>query len=290
MDKKEQDSQKRPKGSRSKPAHMVPIMGVELESVLRNLNVPPISNASEYFRLLRASPQYASYDDLILASLAGDHQRVKTLLRHGVNVNKLSERGTTALIESLSHRRFEIAELLIGHGADVHAISSTGWTALHLAASLGSEKLVFEILSRAANINLQTQEGLTPLMLAALRRYPNIVKVLLKSGADVNCADNSGRTALMHAATGDIDESGGDFGCVEALIAGGAFANARDNQGWTALMGASFYGDVQSVRLLLANSAEVNGRDHQGRTPLTLAKERKHEIVVQAIKAAGGRS
>jgi uncharacterized protein len=290
MDKKQQDSHKRPKGSRSKPAHIVPIMGVELESVLRNLNVPPISNASEYFRLLRASPQYAGYDDLILASLAGDHQRVESLLRQGVNVNKVSEIGSTALIESLSHRRFEIAELLITHGADVHAISSKGWTALHFAASLGSEKLVSEIVTRAANINLQTQEGLTPLMLAARRRYPSIVKFLLKSGADANLADNSGRTALIHAASGDIDESGGDFGCVEALIAGGAFANAQDNQGWTALMGAAFYGDVESVRLLLANNAEVNGRDHRGRTPLTLAKERKHEIVLEAIKEAGGRS
>jgi hypothetical protein len=38
-------------------------------------------------------------------------------------------------------------------------------------------------------------------------------------------------TALIHAATGDIDQSGGGFGCVEVLIIGGAHANAQDRQG-----------------------------------------------------------
>ena len=289
MNRKE-DGKKRLEDGRSKPVTVVPILGVGLESVLANAINGPKLSANEYFLLLRASPQNAHFDDLTLASHAGDRQRVETLLRSGANVNAGSESGTTALIESLSHGHNEIAQLLFDHGANADAISSVGWTPLHLAASSGSTKLVSEMLTRAAHINLKTQDGWTPLMLAARRRYPNIVRLLLKRGADANLSDNAGMTALIHAANGDIDESGGDFDCVEALIIGGAFPNAQNNQGWTALMGAAFYGDFESVRLLVANSAEVIARDHQGRTALGLAKEQGHAKVVRALEAAGARS
>jgi ankyrin repeat protein len=284
------DGQKRPEDDRSKPVTVVPIMGVGLESVLANAINGPKLSANEYFLLLRASPQYAHCDDLTLASHAGDRQRVENLLGNGANVNAGSESGTTALIESLSHGHYEIAQLLFDHGADVDAISKAGWTPLHLAASSGSTNMVSEILTRTAHINLQTQDGWTPLMLAARRRYPNIVRLLLKHGADANLSDNARMTALIHAANGDIDESGGDFECIEALIIGGAFPNAQNNQGWTALMGTAFYGDVESVRLLLANGAEVNARDHQGRTALGLAKEQGHAKLVGALEAACARS
>ena len=98
----------------------------------------------------------------------GKKEKVKELLKLGVDPNIQDRNGGTALIYAARTRGYiDIVKILLENGADP---------------------------------NIQDNDGVTALMLASVERYPKIIKLLLENGADPNIQDDEGVTALMLAA------------------------------------------------------------------------------------------
>ena len=137
------------------------------------------------------------------AAKIGDVERLRSLLKQGVDVNAAEGDGMTALHWAAFRDDLDIAEILLYAGANVGARTRVNAiSALVLAARNGSAAMVEMMLDAGADANAAMSIGTTPLMAAATSGNADAVKVLLDHGADVGATENAqGQTALMLAAS-----------------------------------------------------------------------------------------
>lgn len=76
------------------------------------------------------------------ASIRGDLDKVKILLKKGVGVNSKSKTGATALHWAAFKGHYDIAQYLIQNGADVNALTDRGSTPLRLATTHKQKKVI----------------------------------------------------------------------------------------------------------------------------------------------------
>jgi ankyrin repeat protein len=153
----------------------------------------------------------------------------------------------------------------IASGIDINGISDSGSTALHKACWRGYTSIVEILLKAGADPNIAEDDSqkLTPLMQAlALPPFKaEICQMLIKAGADINARNYENLTVLMMAV---IDE---DVEAVKLLIEAGVDINARDYQGISALeLIKEIPADMRSersdeiVELLLAAAARYEAQ------------------------------
>lgn len=254
-------------------------------------------------------------ESLIEAIENGEHNRVKSLLTEGVNINAKGENGLTALMFAISlgqtkianllidggadvnakmrgslttlmmaalANRFEGVRLLINNGADMNAIDKEGRTVLMHTAFRGKIKVVKILLNAGANINAKSTKGETALMLAAYNGNREVLKLLINKGAEIDSKNDKGLTALMSAAVN------GQVEIVKLLLNEGADVNMEAKNGATALIAAATYGRIKIAKLLIERGADVNAKAGDV-SVLMVAKERGHEEVVKVLKKAGAK-
>jgi hypothetical protein len=104
---------------------------------------------------------------LNIAARKGNWEILRLLLQADAQIDLLAEdRGTSALIDSVMGKKYDIANDLVKAGADVNIQSKAGQTALIVAVGADDEKMV---------------------------------ETLLKAGADPEIADNMGMNARQYA-------------------------------------------------------------------------------------------
>ncbi|GIX84790.1 ankyrin repeat domain-containing protein 12 [Caerostris extrusa] len=118
---------------------------------------------------------------LHLASKRGDFQRVKNLLKEGVDVNAVDNAGWTSLHEASNYGRFQVAKLLLEYGANVHAVGLNKFTPLHDAAVNQHEKIVSLLLNYGADPLQENADHKTPFDVA---RSEGVAEILRKAIQD----------------------------------------------------------------------------------------------------------
>ena len=83
-----------------------------------------------------------SWSDLHFVASAGDVERVRELLKKGVDPNAKNEYGWTPLHEAAFEGRVDIVASLLEHGADPTVKNKDGDTPLDLARRRGHRKVV----------------------------------------------------------------------------------------------------------------------------------------------------
>jgi ankyrin repeat protein len=189
---------------------------------------------------------------LMLASLRGHVEAVRTLLDAKADVNAGAAQLSTALMMASQNGHLEVARILLEDGANVNAKTSNGTTALMLASFRGQQAVMRVLLDAKADANARTDLGFTPLITAAQNGHLAAVRALLDAQADVNARASSGVTALIWAA------ENGHLEVVRALLDAKADVNAKTNRGVTALKAASIGRHKEVVELL--KSAGAAGR------------------------------
>src|SRR5262245_34733122 len=127
------------------------------------------------------------FTPLALAAHFGHIDTARFLLKHGANVNAVSNHPlqVTPLLAALYGRRTDVARLLLDHGADVNAKRGgkdwprAGWTALHYCAGYGFAELIQPLIERGAEISAVDDEGKTPLQVAEESGQNQIATFLL---------------------------------------------------------------------------------------------------------------
>ena len=222
-----------------------------------------------------------------LAARDGDVQRMRALLRAGVDVDAGSANGITPLMEAAIQGHLAATRLLLNHGAAVDAATSSGITPLMGAASVGNVDVLRLLLSKGAAMDAAAHtSGLTALMLATARNRPDCARVLLDAGVDVNASEIGGNTALHLAASYDLPD------VVLLLLDAGAAVNAQTHAGLTPLHIAAIGDSHPVAELLLSRGADVNTQyppdvKPSADTPLQTAAKKGHVAMVQLLAAHG---
>ena len=171
------------------------------------------------------------YTPLMRASMYGNTEAVKLLLKSGANIKPTNRHGISSFMMACSNGYIEIAELLLKHGADIDEFGN-GWNPITAAAMHDCQKIITFLLENGADINRANHRGETALMMVCRNAVgrKKAIKLLLAAGADVNAADKEGQTALMGLAS-----ESGYTELMHILIKFGADPDIRNNKGQTAL-------------------------------------------------------
>ena len=137
---------------------------------------------------------------------------------------------------------------LIAAGADVNAKAKNGASLLHIALIQGHEDVAALLISKGADIHATMTDGTTPLHFAVMRNCKEIVNFLLDDGADVNAMGTNLGSPLHIAA----------------------------NTGY-----------VEIAEMLIAKGADVNIENQRGMTPLTFAKLKRNEVMLELLEKYG---
>jgi ankyrin repeat protein len=122
-----------------------------------------------------------------------DGDTIRSLARHGVDVDTPLGEGRTALTLAAYHRSEKAVQALL----EVHADPDGHWAALSPlmhAAFAGDDAVVTELVAAGASVDRPTPYGQTTLMFAALFGRQSTYDALVRLGADENAQDRAGMT------------------------------------------------------------------------------------------------
>lgn len=250
---------------------------------------------------------------LMYASLYGDVDSVRQLLKLGAGPNLQNEAGATALMWATDN--LEIVTELVEHGADVNAKSGDSRTPLMVACGrYGAAPVVKYLLDHGANPSAHSPGlggDMTPLAEAAYVGDETVLRMLLARGADVKAAGpNPLLFAIVSRCSGCIDLFMGsaekddlslqalldspplnDTRAVNSLLEHGANVNAKDPDGNTLLMlvSACDEASLDTVKRLIAGGADVNAKNPHGQTALNFASAHGKTAVVNLLVESGAK-
>lgn len=197
-----------------------------------------------------------------------------------------------------------IIDLLLRHGAEVDAVSNIGTTPLHMACRAGNVwrescpntlAAVKRLLDAGANPDARSESNETPLHIAAARAEHRIVTELIRRGVKVVARDDLGQAPLHHAAW-----AANDSVAAELLAHPSQAVDSRDRQGSTPLHFACQFHpaggneqlcarSLRLMRLLLERGAQVHSaKNWLGLSPYQLAESRGLVNVVSLLREFGG--
>ncbi len=220
----------------------------------------------------------------LVAMCAGDDpEKVRDVLKAGVDPNSLNSMGRSALNIAADHGNLEIVQLLLDDGAKVDLRSWGFSTALFSATGAEHAQIMKLLIARGADVNAQDEQQYRPLHLAA-RKSRECVEILISAGAEVNCLESHGYSPLHYAAVS------GKRDIVEFLIDSGANVNLTSDNNYTVLMatvdqdGLGKEMTLEMINLLLSKGANPNIRNSGDMTAYDIATQRHFDDAAALLK------
>lgn len=162
----------------------------------------------DLYELLRLT-NYNGETCLHVAAALEKPNEIRSLLRHGVDVNDIDRKGDTALHVAVAENRTKCVETLFHEAPtkiDLSILNDNGYTALHLAIKQSNLTLLKMIKDKAGTAyvklfeTVETKHGNNALHIAVETGAGDIVKFILENRCvDVNATNLSGHTALLLA-------------------------------------------------------------------------------------------
>lgn len=180
-------------------------------------------------------------NELFKAISENDIEKVKNLVKNGVNVNAITHSNRTILIDASWKGYLEIVKCLVENGADINAKDDFGRTALIWASYDGKLGVVKYLVDKGADINVKDNEGYTALIWALIFEKFNVVAYFIE-----NCK---------------VD--------IDAQYNIKYFNNVKDGI-YTILMIASMKGHLEIVKYLVDKGADINIEDDKCDTALNM--------------------
>lgn len=125
-------------------------------------------------------------NELFKAISENDIEKVKNLVKNGVNVNAITHSNRTILIDASWKGYLEIVKCLVENGADINAKDDFGRTALIWASYDGKLGVVKYLVDKGADINIEDDKCDTALNMICSnsdnnKKYNQIKEVLMKA-------------------------------------------------------------------------------------------------------------
>ena len=175
-------------------------------------------------------------------------------------------------------------------GIDVNKATKFGETALMVAVKKNSLEIAEMLLERGANVNMQDEGGMTALM--KVRNNVDMVNALIDKKAEIKQKDNDGNTALSHYVANSVfidqittlieKDADVNAGCYNLkYLYDGTYPSESKYSSSTPLMNVivNYTGDTKSTKglmeLMLSKGADVNLFDSEGKTAIEYCFKRK---------------
>ena len=220
-------------------------------------------------------------DSIVEASLVGNTNKVRSLLKIGISANDQEETGSPPIVAASYNGHNDTIKVLLEYGAAIDLQDKEQWSALNKACVIGHLKTVQLLLEHGAKVDLKANKGQTALCIAIINGHLQIVKLLLDHGADIDSQNNLGGTPLLYATVRKHTE------IVKLLLNHGAQANIGDKTGIYPLMVASEFGDLEAITCLLEHGAEVGAQNFQKSSALHHASAEGHSEAVTLLLEHG---
>lgn len=160
---------------------------------------------------------------LMIACSWGSVDIVKTLLKHGANIESTDIVGENSLLVAVKMKNFDVVKCLLKNGARVDVKDADGETPLVAAVKFNGLNIVEALLKSGANVEtLHRKDQYTPLLAATRYGYREMVKLLLKYGANIEARDATEKTSLSIASSSGFT----GMGMVKILLDRGAGTRA----------------------------------------------------------------
>lgn len=226
----------------------------------------------------QSSSVYKGWPILSIASLLGEDEIVKQLLRQGADVNKHDQSGYTALHRASSKGQANTVGLLLASGAMLDALNENKETPLYLAAESGNLKTVKKLIQSGADTALLASNKTSALAVAITNNHPDIALEL----AGQNLDSLSIHSALYLAIQKDMESVS------LKLIARDKLINELDNNK-RSLLWYSADGGRQKVTaaILLNKSVDINQKDVKGFCPLSRSVLKGHSNISKMLIGMG---
>ena len=145
-----------------------------------------------------------------------------TLLKHGVDINKVTNQGLTPLHVAACRGSFEAVKVILSYDPDLEVTTSFGESALTYAAQFGETEVIRLLLEAGANINHQNTSKRFALQSAVERNMESMLRILMEYNPKVNLTGDFGQTALHYL------NSNSSLTIIKILVNGGADLSIRD--------------------------------------------------------------
>lgn len=208
--------------------------------------------------LLKSKKTEKEYSELLSELLFFSVEEQNTaamdvLLKEGVLIDSVNEKGETPLMCALQKGYLETFRALMSAGASVNSINAEGDTLLMYACRSGVVDICLDLIQYGADVNARNKNNDTPLIAACRAGPQELCLALIREGADVNVKNNKNESPLLAACNSLF------FDLALELISKGADVNVYNGHA-TPLMAAASAGHVQTCLMLIENGANVNVR------------------------------
>lgn len=284
-------SDKRTRENMGRPLYYACYTGLlEVSRILRDRGVDLNASAPDG-RLVGRRP--------LNGAILGKHENVVSfLLESGVDVNAVSDWGTTALHQASLYGDESIVGHLLGHGAQLELrsgpvapysqVQEPVRPAVEACNPTRSHTHRAEVSIALENYLLQKQMYLesklftiAPIEDSKLWGHGYVLATMMYVGIEAEIDSATGWTALHEASWS------GRVGVINLLLDHGADVECKTRYGWTAIHFAAWNGHMGAVRDLMKRGAAINVNNVYGWTPLHAASARGHETIVRLLLDRG---
>lgn len=192
----------------------------------------------------------------------------------------------TGYLEAASRNDVVKINELAAQGIKPDTRDGHGRTPLHVATFAGHHAAMRALVDAGADPNALENDRYDIVTIAAVDNDVPTLKLALELGASAkNITSPYDGTALIAAAhLGHVE-------VVKTLIEAGAPLDHVNNLGWTALIESIVLGDggprhTETLKALVAAGADVNIADSNGSSPLSLARSREYQEMVDILEAS----
>ena len=226
---------------------------------------------------------------LHMAAKFGSELLVKRLLdNESLNIDALSENGSTPLVYAASRGHATIVDTLLVNGADAQ-INQGRYTSITYAASKGHVEVLRVFARHGIDFNAGDDHS-NPLLRALECGQEGVIDELINGGVDIERRTGTGHTPLHYS----IAMIHFNIGVMNALLFHGADISKTTRLGYTPLALACYFqreGFAEAVDSLLRKGADETAPNKEGKTPVQFletgngsleAKERARRLIDRA--------
>jgi len=245
-----------------------------------------------------------SQDRIFSAIRTNDLDRIRSLVKGGVNLDIVDTNLRSALIVALQAGHREMSELLLSKSTRLDTPDINNDRPIHIATRNGYIGIVLDLIRGKVDIDAPDHLGNTALIIATRHEDKNMMNLLINNDADYSIKNKKSQSAPQLAQILDLQKSKSVFvkqGIgMPAQKEGYARVDIGDFQqtisksgspykGWPLLNIASLLGEAAIVSQLLDQGANIRATDASGNSAMHRAAGKGHGEIIKLLIKHGGK-
>jgi len=244
-----------------------------------------------------------SQDRIFSAIRTNELDRIRSLIKAGVNLDIIDTNDRSAFIVALQAGHREMSELLLFNSSRLDTPDSNNDRPIHIAARNGYLNIVLDLIRINVDINAQDHLGNTALIIVTRHEDKDLMNLLINNNADYSIKNKKSQSAPQLAQILDLKIAKSVFikqgieipaqneGYARVDIAAFQQSISKSGspyKGWPLLNIASLLGDTAIVIQLLDQKVDILATDSSGNSAMHRAAGKGQLEILKLLIKHGG--